>query len=350
LVLIGTVVGLFIVAGLGIWLMRTPSQNPASNAFYVQAEKAFNQGNYQSAITLFDQFLDEYPQHTLASLALAKQEEARVAMIRANELAVQKQAKVDDLFARAQDAMKYQRYTRPENDNVVSFTDSLLALEPGHQGAMKMRFEVADYYVELAAKNMKRYRYSRALDYYEMALEVDPENPQAMTGYDKVNSLMNATGRRQSNKTAYQLVVEVRNQAQENRNLAVNIDAQEATAFQTAEKRFEKAKATMDRSDYLNAHGLFEQASNLYRKAIEIQNRKRRQLAITARNNMQAARAEAERLLAGAFAKKHFDQAGRLDRDAENIFNQSRFAEAVLAFGKAEAAFLEAAREAKQNR
>lgn len=159
---------------------------PSPTALYSQAESFYNIQNYPAALQLYHQFIREYPNDPLVPLVND----------RINSIDQQSAAAVSDstegqqykeLMLKANIAFQKQQYVRPEDDNVIAYTNAILKMDPAYQPALELYERVIAYYQTQAEAAMQKGRYNDAIGYYHTILEIKPNDAQIIS---KIHSIL----------------------------------------------------------------------------------------------------------------------------------------------------------------
>lgn len=171
-------------AGTALYLFLKPADTDASFVF-AEAEKKFNDQNYASALVMYREFVTRYPEDYLVSLA-----QNRIETIN-NHFAFEKQQKeqnIEELLQNAKEAYRKQRYLKPQDDNVLSYTSRVLELDPTNSSAMELQALLVRYYEDKAIDAQKR-GYSRtAANYYESILQIMPNDSTTLAKIEALKS------------------------------------------------------------------------------------------------------------------------------------------------------------------
>lgn len=169
-----TLLALFAIlsAGAALYLFLKPANTDAS-FFFADAEKKFNNQNYASALVMYREFVNRYPEDYLVSLA-----QNRIETI--NEQTAfekqQKEKRIEEQLQNAKEAFRKQRYLKPQNDNVLLYTSNVLELDPSNSSALELQALMVRYYEDKAVDAEKR-GYSRtAANYYRSILQIMPND------------------------------------------------------------------------------------------------------------------------------------------------------------------------------
>lgn len=346
-----------LAAGLVFSYWNQPKESIISNAMFVQAEKAHNQKNYTDALRLYNKFIEEFPEHALVSIANEKLSLIHNELTSFNDQDLERNKLVSNLSQRARIAYDKQRYTGPENDNVMLYVRQILGADPNNQKAIWYENKILEYFEEQATRAMKKYRYQDAMKFYEKILTIRPNDELIKHEYNTVSALV--TGRRENlrdasgnlaGSSAKNTVSNSKNAMIAARKKAIRIEAKNITAFSSATKREKKAFDTYNNGQYAEANALFDQARKLYEKSIELRNRQLRNIVSDAQNEMTSAKAEAKRVLAHMFAKQEYQKAEAKEKEAEAFNNRRQYFDARVSFRAATDFYKRAAKTANQRK
>lgn len=104
--------------------------------------------------------------------------------------AEKKQQKIDALVAKANEQLKNQRFTSPENDNAYITSQQLKPLAP--EKAQEILTEIAQWYLQESREQMQAQSFlkNKVIDYYQRLQQVRPEHPQTQALFEElVNNL-----------------------------------------------------------------------------------------------------------------------------------------------------------------
>ena len=131
------------------------------------------------------------------------------------------------------------------------------------------------------------------------------------------------------------------------KNEALRAKAEGLNPYPAALKKEKEAEEKFDSGDYLGASVLFDQATDLFRKAKTAGIEHAQSRAMIPRNKMGSAKSEAEKVSANGLAKETFGEAAQKEKEARRLFSQEQFEEASAAFEEAHQLYLSAAKKAK---
>jgi hypothetical protein len=81
-------------------------------------------------------------------------------------------------LARASDALKKLRYTKPYHDNAYYYYQLVLEESPGNEQALQGIAEIADIHADLVEWALGLHEYGKAREYLETGMSIDPHNPR----------------------------------------------------------------------------------------------------------------------------------------------------------------------------
>lgn len=172
-----------VAATLGYGYISSDSKS-ATDVIFTRAEELFSQKKYISALKYYQLFL---AQETVdeTSQGLAKQR------ITAIEGKLENQKKIETLLEKALTAFEDNNFLTPEEENATNYTIQILDMDPQNTTALQLRESMIEHYVSEAEKNERRRRLSRAIENYESALRIMPENQEI---HEKRMALMQTAG------------------------------------------------------------------------------------------------------------------------------------------------------------
>jgi tetratricopeptide (TPR) repeat protein len=171
-------------AATALYLYLSPKGTDA-NFLFAEAEKNFSKQNYATALVMYRQFVEKFPEDHLASLA-----KERIEMIN-NHFAFEKEIKeqkIEELLEKAKETFRRQLYLRPKQDNVVFYTSRVLELDPTNSSAIELQALVIRYYESKAQAAEKR-GYSRtAINHYQNILAILPNDSTILAKIDSLKT------------------------------------------------------------------------------------------------------------------------------------------------------------------
>jgi serine/threonine-protein kinase PpkA len=81
-------------------------------------------------------------------------------------------------LARAREALRKLRYTKPERDNAYYYYRLALADSPGNEEALQGIAEIAEIHADLVEWALGLHEYGKAREYLETGMRIDPKNPR----------------------------------------------------------------------------------------------------------------------------------------------------------------------------
>ena len=114
---------------------------------------------------------------------------------------------VGALLKLAESALEDFRLTQPDDDNALGYFQMAMNIDPENEQAKAGPVRVANKYGELARSQMNRRRYSKANEYIDKGLKVDPSNPELIALRTRVaeSKASTPTKRRYSEDTPKEL-------------------------------------------------------------------------------------------------------------------------------------------------
>jgi tetratricopeptide (TPR) repeat protein len=171
-------------AATALYLYLSPRGTDA-NFLFAEAEKKFSNQNYATALIMYRQFVEKFPEDHLGSLA-----KERIEMIN-NHFAFEKEMKeqkIEELLEKAKEAFRRHRYLRPKQDNVVFYTSQVLELVPTNSSAIELQALVIRYYESKAQDAAKRGYSKTAINYYQNILKILPNDSAILAKIDSLQS------------------------------------------------------------------------------------------------------------------------------------------------------------------
>jgi len=83
-----------------------------------------------------------------------------------------------EYLARARDALKKLRYTKPYHDNAYYYYQLVLDESPGNEQALQGIAEIAEIHADLVEWALGLHEYGKAREYLETGMSIDPHNPR----------------------------------------------------------------------------------------------------------------------------------------------------------------------------
>ena len=93
---------------------------------------------------------------------------------------IDRDEEIAGLLEQARIAIKAFRLTKPEGNNALAFFQQILDIDPNNAQAQAGPAAIAQRYSDLARSQLARQRYSKANEYIDKGLELDPKNPQLL--------------------------------------------------------------------------------------------------------------------------------------------------------------------------
>jgi hypothetical protein len=81
-----------------------------------------------------------------------------------------------EYLARAREALKKLRYTKPHNDNAYYYYQLVLDESPGNEQALQGIAEIAEIHADLVEWALGLHEYSKAREYLATGMNIDPRN------------------------------------------------------------------------------------------------------------------------------------------------------------------------------
>ena len=85
---------------------------------------------------------------------------------------------VGALLKLAESALEDFRLTQPDDDNALGYFQMAMNIDPENEQAKAGPTRIAYKYGELARSQMRRRRYAKANEYIDKGLKIDPSNPE----------------------------------------------------------------------------------------------------------------------------------------------------------------------------
>lgn len=183
--LVYVVVATLLLVVVNVVMFYKFSSNQSAKMF-AEAEKAFAAQNYPTAQALYNQFLRDYPDEDLASVAQVRLSEIRINF---NEMKQQKERRLSLLISNAEAAYRETRLLIPENDNVIEYTSEALRIDPTNTRALQLQALVVQYYQQKATEAKRKRRYRTAMINYEKILRIIPNDANARAELDKLKAI-----------------------------------------------------------------------------------------------------------------------------------------------------------------
>ncbi len=101
-------------------------------------------------------------------------------------------SRLDDLADRAQAAYSHGHFEKPVGDNVLALTDRMLEIEPGHEGAIQLRRDVARRLREEGEVERAQGFYGEAMNRYRRAMLFYPEDADSQRALAELYELEEA--------------------------------------------------------------------------------------------------------------------------------------------------------------
>ncbi len=171
----GLLTALALVALAVAYFAMGESQTPTS--LYSEAEQQFNQQNYAQALTLYNQFLVDFPNDALVSMVNKKI--SQINNLQASDnigLSEEYQEEFKELMLKANIAFQKQQYIEPLDDNVISYLRDVLKMDAGYAPALEMQQKIVDHYDALANTAKESGAFDDAITYYRTILVIKPND------------------------------------------------------------------------------------------------------------------------------------------------------------------------------
>ena len=85
---------------------------------------------------------------------------------------------IENLLSRASSARSAYRLTTPRNDNALGYYQKVLEFDPWNQNAIEGINEIVNIYVDLAEREIDRFKYKKARQYINRGLSIHPDDPR----------------------------------------------------------------------------------------------------------------------------------------------------------------------------
>ena len=166
----------FVISWAG-WVYFQAQQGKVSNHLFVQAERYYNQQNYQAALALYRQFSEDFPDNL--SIELVQERIRNIEGLLTTEQDVKPEIgdNIQELLKNAIACYRQEKYIAPAENNAIYFTNRLLELDPGNIAALEIQGIIVNMYDQIAKKAMERREYARAANIYQLLLEINPFSP-----------------------------------------------------------------------------------------------------------------------------------------------------------------------------
>jgi len=194
----GLLITLVLLTGIllagGFFIYQTVMKKPAKSntSMFALGEQYFKTGDYPAAKNIFEQFLIQYPNDPLVSVANNRLTAIQASLAKKAEIDTKTDDQVQTLLQKAENAYNRERMLAPEDDNAYAYIRTILSLDPFNPKAVTMRENIIDYYKKKAREAYKRKRYQRAINLYEKVLSIAPGDVVATLQIEQINRRIDA--------------------------------------------------------------------------------------------------------------------------------------------------------------
>ena len=85
-----------------------------------------------------------------------------------------------EYLARAREALRKLRYTKPHNDNAYYYYKLVLDESPGNEQALQGIAEIAEIHADLVEWALGLHEYGKAREYLATGMKIDPQNERLL--------------------------------------------------------------------------------------------------------------------------------------------------------------------------
>ncbi|MEL6820999.1 MAG: hypothetical protein AAFP70_04495 [Calditrichota bacterium] len=176
-------VGLLSIAGFLLMPEETVSSEMSADIYFAEAEQLYSEKNYLAAQKYYEQFIVASPESPLTRIAAEKIKEID------QHFTPLRESKIDSLLTLALSAFEKQRYVTPKNDNVLSYTREVFALDPTNADAQNIQAMVQNIYSRHMNDAFVEKDYREAEQICRKMLLVDPTSIEAQDGLNRLAAL-----------------------------------------------------------------------------------------------------------------------------------------------------------------
>ncbi|RMF56537.1 MAG: hypothetical protein D6748_13235 [Calditrichaeota bacterium] len=228
---LAVLVGILLIAVVGIGVKNYLKPKLDRAALLQQADENFQQQNYTAALQLYSQFQDQFPQ--APEINSVKERIASISSILENR---QKNlALLQSLEKQALQAFETGQIVSPEEDNVLSYLNQMLQIDPTYGPALELENQVIEYLLAEAENAFNESRYDDALENYKQILTLKPDDTQLLDEIEKTLKLKNIQEMLQNLSEISKTRAEIQNLQQERIRLQAQLK-RERSRFQQLTK------------------------------------------------------------------------------------------------------------------
>jgi|GEM_PF-4901468 len=176
-------VGLLSIAGFLLMPESTATSEVSADIYFAEAEQLYSEKNYLAAQKYYEQFIVASPESPLTRIAAEKIKEID------QHFTPLRESRIDSLLTLALSAFEKQRYVTPKNDNVLSYTREVFALDPTNKDAQNIQAMVQNIYSRHMNEAFDEKDYIEAEQICRKMLLVDPTSIEAQDGLNRLAAL-----------------------------------------------------------------------------------------------------------------------------------------------------------------
>lgn len=174
--LIAAVVGIIAIIALAGVYFSIYQDSDSASLLYSEAERFYNVQNYPEALKRYRQLIAEHPGDPLAAVAKAKIVELDPQAGQPVILTPEQQQQIKELTIKANLAFQNSQFLIPKDDNVITYTQAILKIDPTNPTALKLQEEVIRYFESLAEMALQNGDFDKGLGVYRTILEIRPND------------------------------------------------------------------------------------------------------------------------------------------------------------------------------
>ena len=173
-----SIVAIILIAGAAFFMLDKPGSSPTS--LYSEAESYYASQNYPQALQLYTQLVEEHPDNPLAPVVREKIKQLNQQVSLPVNVVAEDQQKIQEWMVSANLTFQSQRLLRPKNDNAVAHLHNILAIDPNYTPAIEMRDQIIGHFEQLAETAVKKGQFNDSISYYQMILEIKPNDHEVL--------------------------------------------------------------------------------------------------------------------------------------------------------------------------
>ncbi len=173
-----SIVAIIVLAAAAYFVLDKPEASPTE--LYSQAETYYSNQNYTEALALYTQLIEDHPDNPLAPVVREKVKQLNQQVSQPVNIVAEDQQRIKEWMVSANLAFKSQQYLRPKDDNAVAYIKNILAIDPNYTPALEMQQNIIANFEQLAEAAVSNGLFNDGISYYQMILEIKPNDPEVL--------------------------------------------------------------------------------------------------------------------------------------------------------------------------